>query len=65
MVTRLVRHYDQEERQSDAADDKAEIGESVLEQSSTRFLRHRLASIHPVEEVARRGSSIARIPKIP
>ena len=43
MVTRLVRHHDQKDRQSDAArsslgHDKAEIAESVREQRSTRFL---------------------------
>ena len=40
-----MRHYDQEERQSDAA--VAETAESVCKQRSTRFLRKTLASTHP------------------
>ena len=49
MVTRLVRHHDQEERQSDAAvhwDTTRTIAESVRGRRSTRFLRNRLASTH-------------------
>ena len=46
MVTRLVRHYDQEERQCVAAVHWDAI-ESVRGQRSTRFLRNRLASTHP------------------
>ena len=44
MVTRMVHHYDQDERQSDAAHDKASTAESVCKTWSTRFLREALAS---------------------
>ena len=52
MVTRLVRHYDQEERQqSDASDHcdttRPKLLNAFAKQRSTRFLRRRLASTHP------------------
>ena len=54
MVTRMVRHYDQDERQPDAAIQWAGTAESVRKTGSTRFLRQNSASTF-IKEAARRG----------
>ena len=69
MVTRMVRHYDQDERQSDGSlhfgRHKAGTAESVRKTWSTRFLRWTMASTYSWRKAARPDSSTARIPKIP
>ena len=66
---RLVRHYDQEERETDGAvrwnTINLNISESMWRQKrSAKVFGKGLAPTHFVKEVTRRGSSIARSPNM-
>ena len=66
LVMRLVRRYDQDERETDGAVqefDGSKTSKSISEGRRAQILGLRLASTHFMKEVTRRGSSIAWIPK--
>ena len=69
MVTRLVRHYDQDDRQCDAAIHWDTIrrvtAESVRKTGSTRFRRQRLASTYSTRKQQDEVRVPVKIPKIP
>ena len=69
MVTRMVRHYDQDERQSDAALHWDTIRPLLLKafakHGARDFSEKNIGFDLFVKEAARRGSSTVRIPKIP
>ena len=64
IVTRLERHYDQEERQSDAAVHLDTIRPKLLRAFAEQEISQKQTGFDTfMKEVARRGPSIARIPK--
>ena len=65
LVTKLVRHHEQEERQSDAAVHWDTIRPKLLRAFADRGAQDFSEKDTSMKEVTRRGSSIARIRKIP
>ena len=69
MVTRMVRHYDQDERQLDAAlhgdTMRPVLLKAVAKHGARNFSEKNIAFDLFIKEAARRGSSTVRIAKIP